>query len=295
MATKADKLLGLDADDGESRILVQKEGALERQDLNSRMKSFKKMWGVVKDGFLLLYSSKDEKVGPFDTKPKCVVPLGGAVLSLELQDRRCISLKHPDVPGVNFRLRSSDAGEAMDWLVALEAAKKSTWENALLGNALIEKMKSQGSKLEKEKEEAFQSLKEKAEKLSREREQTEKVVQRDAEREELYKEKLENEKKRITQLESARSEVRGNLTKEEEAKRLVQEKRMEMEAKLTEAEDALQKLEEAMIIRTADQPTRQYEREDEEVRASVGALKSFFEARAKENAVRAKAMYERLV
>jgi len=293
--SKADKLLGLDDATGESKILVQKAGFLHRQQAG-KLKGWKKLHFVVKDGFLLWYNSaNDDKGIPFDTKPKGVLPLGGSIASLDPKDKRHLEIKHPDIAGANFRLRAADVGEATDWLVAIEGGKKATWENALLGNALVEKMKTTGTKLEEEKEAAFQALQEKAARLEKEREQAGRLMQRDAERQTAFRAKLEAEKNRTKELEGKRSSIVERLTKEEEESKNAARQRLSVERKLAEAELALEKLEEAMIVRSTNAPQRSMTREDTEVHASVTALRAFFEARANEQAIRAKALYERLV
>lgn len=290
--SKADKLLGLDDQTDNAIILVQKEGWLRAQSQTSKVRTWHKLWAVVKDAYILFYSHKDESL-PFNYQPKFVLPLGGAVASLEVKDRRYISIKHPDVPNASYRFKAENPGESMDWVVAIEQGKKATWENALLGNALIEKMETVGSAMEEEKQAAFEELQAKATRLDKERDQKEKVMARDAERSTAFKQKLSTEKDRVEQLERKKTTVASKLSKQARTKNAAAKKRMSVEAKLQQAEKALRGLEEAMIIRNANAPTTRFAREDTEVRASVGALRSFFEARADEQAVRAKATYQK--
>ncbi len=292
---KADKLLGLDGSAETTAILVQKEGWVEKS-ATIKAKSFKRVWAVVKDGFFLWYQSpkSDDNKLPFDTKPKGVIPLGGCLVNLDTKDKRVISMRHPDVPSAAFKLRSSQPGETLDWLAALEGAKKATWDNALLGSALIDNLQASGTKLEKEKEAAFQTLQNKAKKLQIEQEQKEKLLLKDFERQNAFQQKLDEEQGRVRELESAKQSVAETLSKEAKSRKSAARKRMSVERKLAKAEAALKQLENAMIVRNQGKLPKSLEREDDEVRASVGALKSFFEARVNEQTVLARSVYERL-
>ncbi|GBG35011.1 Pleckstrin-likey domain-containing family D member 1 [Hondaea fermentalgiana] len=292
--TKADKLLGLDENGLEHHILVQKEGPLQRMDMSMRMPFYKRVHAVVKESFLLFYKSKNESAGPWDSKPTCVIPLNGATVSLDVRDRRLISVSNID-SNANFRVKAENPGEAMDWLVAFQQAKRATLENAMLGAALIEKMQAEGSQLEAEKEQAFQEMQERAARLDREQQQREEARLRDQQRADAFQAKLSAERSRVTVLEGTRTDLTGRVSKEEAERRKAVAKRMSVERKLAQAEQALEKLEAAMIVRNGAAPQASFQREDSEVRASVSALRRFFEARAKEQAVRAKALYERMV
>mmetsp|Transcript_8 Transcript_8/g.34 ORF Transcript_8/g.34 Transcript_8/m.34 type:complete len:367 (-) Transcript_8:275-1375(-) len=292
--SKADKLLGLDQGAEEHRILVQKEGPLARQDLNARVKTWKRTHAVVKESFLLFYRSKNETAGPWDSKPSCVVPLNGATVSIDLNDKRFISVTNVDC-GANFRVKAENPGEAMDWLVAFKQAKRATLENAMLGAALIEKLQSEGSQLEAEKQKAFEELQEKAARLDREQQQRDAARARDQKRADAIRNKLATERSKVSELESTYSDVQGRLTVQESHRREAAAKRLSLERKLAKAEEALEKLEAAMIVRQGTERQTSFKREDTEMRASVSALRLFFEARAKEQAIRARALYERMV
>jgi len=299
---KADKLLGLNDNSDDQVILVQMSGWLQKSELNK--KSWKKLFFVVKDGFLLWYLSPKAD-GMFDTKPKGVLPLGGSVISLDFSNKDTVVVSNPDLSGSGFRLRASDPVDAMDWITALERGKKATWENALLGNALVEKMKTSGNKLEAEKEAAFQELQKKAQKLSEVQEQKNRVLRRDIEREETFKSKLDAEKQRINDLEDKRVTIMTKLGEEAHIRKQASRKRMSVERKLAKAEQALQKIEDLLLSNSSsshrpsqsgDQMSpRERAKSESAVKANVTALRSFFEAKNEEQTMKARQTYERMI
>jgi len=286
---KVDKILGLETKMEESTTGVQKEGWLSRLPQNSF--AWKKCYCIVKDGFLLYYTSRSDR-RTFDTKPKGVLPLDGAVITLLNSARSQFRCTHPAIPGASFKLRAENDGEALAWISALESAKKATWENALLGNALIEKMKTKGTKLEEENEKAFQVLQEKAQRLAKEFEQAENIAKRDKQLRERFQAKLKAAKEKRLELEGKRSLIQSELSREVVERRKASEKRASVARKLDSAKQALSQLEEALAVMTGKDTTKSFEDEadGESVEASVEALKAFFEARAREQAIRAKAL-----
>ncbi len=298
--SKADKLLGLDDPaQQEIKMMVQKAGWVHRQAGRSGgfASSWKKKFAVVKDGFLLFYSAQPADVDsfPLDVKPSAVVPLGGATVSLNLKDKTQISLSHPDLEGAAFRLRVENAGEAAMWLLALEGGKKATWENALLGDAVVERMRAAGTAKEEEKSRAMRDMAELAQRLQSEREQAGKVTAKDHQRREAFNAKLAAEQQRAEQLELERATLQRTIKKETEHKKHAEAKRQGVEQMLRRAELALKSLEEAMLLslgegkaprksqRAASTPHSALSKEESDLKDSVGALRAFFDARATEH------------
>jgi len=68
--------------------------------------------------------------------------LGGAAVNL-LKDKVTFELAHPIFDsGELLTVRASDAFEASEWVTQIKAGMNATWENAILGYALIEQMKA---------------------------------------------------------------------------------------------------------------------------------------------------------
>lgn len=290
---KVDKRLGLDKDVA-AKMLVQRAGWVQRQAGRPGMFSspWKKRFAVVKDGFVLFYSNEpaDATSFPLDTKPSAVMPLGGASASLDLKDKTVISLSHPDLEGAAFRLRVEDAGEASMWLLALEGGKKATWENALLGDAVVEKMRAAGTAKEEEKSKAVRDMAELAQRLESEREQAGKVTAKEQQRREAHVAKLAVEQQRAEQLELERSKLQDNIKQEAAHKKNAEAKRQGMEQMLRRAELALKALEDEIssaegkaLPGKGAKNAAPVSREDSDIKASVGALRAFFDARAKEH------------
>jgi hypothetical protein len=298
--SKADKLLGLDNPaQQETRMMVQKAGWVQRQA--GRAAAFaspwKKKFAVVKDGFLLFYGAPpgDADSFPLDVKPSAVVPLGGATVSLDLKDKTQISLSHPDVPGAAFRLRVEDAGEAAMWLLALEGGKKATWENALLGDAVVDRMRAAGTAKEEDKSRAVRDMAELAQRLRSEREQAGKVTAKDLQRREAFNAKLAAEQQRAEQLELERATLQRTIKREAEQTKHAEAKRQGVEQMVRRAELALKSLEDAMLLslgegkaprksqRAGAAPPPALSKEDRDLKDSVAALRAFFDARATEH------------
>jgi len=173
---KSDKFFGLDKDD--LSLKPQMAGWLSKKPEKGTMgglanlAGWSKKWFIVKDSFLFWYDSETKDEQGFDTKPRGCLPLGGAAVSL-LKDKTTFELAHPAFDsGDVLTLRASDPFEASEWVTQIKSAMNATWENAILGYALIEKMKAKGTALEAEKEAAVQEAQLNAERLQREKEES---------------------------------------------------------------------------------------------------------------------------
>jgi hypothetical protein len=215
----------------------------------------------------------------FDTKPKGCLPLGGAAVSL-LKDKVTFELAHPIfASGELLMVRAGDTFDANEWITQIKAAMTATWENAILGFGLIEKMKSKGTALEDEKEAVLQEAKANAERLQREKEESERLAAlkfqtvNELEAEKLKMEtEVEDLKKKSAGLEGAQAMERAAY--EEEKKR-----RQAIESALQAASKALSDLEQAFTVREKDAHGTVF-KDNAQVKSNVANLKVFFEAHA---------------
>jgi WW domain/PH domain len=137
---------------------------------------------MAKDGFLLYY---DPKVSPnqqhFDTKPRGVIPLGGAhVEACERGPKGAkggIQISHPDFyAGRKLILCAENAEAQKAWIESLTDCSRVTMENALLGDSMIEQLRAAGTSAAKEKQEIMEELQKKALALKLEQEENLKLL-----------------------------------------------------------------------------------------------------------------------
>ena len=184
---------------------------------------WQKRYFVLKDSFLFWY---DRKVTvPFEKRCKGCVPLGGcSVFPMGKDgDDFVFEVTHPDFGGKSLILKTTDKSDVEDWIRVLSDCRKATYENAILGSALVEKLKHAGTALEKEKEKAMLEAEEKAMALSAERDR----------KWQMMKEHMDLEKQNASVLSSKLSEAQQLSSAVDEAGRAVEEKRLE---KLRQAE-----------------------------------------------------------
>jgi hypothetical protein len=144
---------------------VQKEGYLWKRPFTGSVNgAWQKRYFVLKDSFLFWFDTKSDS--PFSTRPKGCLPLGAAQIfplgkegNAFLFEVTHMSFKH------NMVLKSEEKQDVDDWIEAMTDCRKATYSNALLGNALLERMKAVGTAMEKEKEAALEELQVKAAEL----------------------------------------------------------------------------------------------------------------------------------
>ena len=105
---------------------------------------------MAKDGFLLYYVSGSLTAKFFDTKPKGIIPLGGCKVELiargPSKGKFGLKITHPDfMPGKMLILAAEKEDDQKAWEQALTDCSRVTLENAMLGDAHIEKLRSEGA------------------------------------------------------------------------------------------------------------------------------------------------------
>lgn len=123
---------------------------------------------VAKDGFLLYYTGSGSTVPVhFDTKPKGIVPLGGCKVEKVERGPKGgkvgLQITHPDFYEGRMLILAAESAEDQEaWFAALNNCSRVTMENALLGDSMIEKLRSSGTAAEKEKSDAMEALQKQA-------------------------------------------------------------------------------------------------------------------------------------
>jgi hypothetical protein len=116
---------------------------------------------VAQDGFLFYYPP-NSSANPthFNTKPKGLVPLGGSkVETVERGPKGCkfgIKVTHPDFYAGRALVLAAESAESQEaWKKTLEDCSRVTMQNALLGDAMVEKLRAAGTTAEREKEDVM--------------------------------------------------------------------------------------------------------------------------------------------
>jgi hypothetical protein len=105
---------------------------------------------VAKDGYLLYYMNGSLTQTFFDTKPKGIIPLGGCKVDAVARGpngkKFGLKITHPDfMAGKMLILAAETEADQKAWEQALNDCSRVTLENAMLGDAHIEKLRSEGS------------------------------------------------------------------------------------------------------------------------------------------------------
>lgn len=208
----------------------------------------------MKDSFLFWY---DRKVSsPFERAPKGCLPLGGCSVfpSGKEGNDYLIEVSHPEYKEHLLLLKTSDKADVEDWIRVLGECRKATYENAILGNALVDRLKAAGTALEKEKELAMMEAQEKAMTVNEVRQK----------KWELMKEHMESEAKHANELnttlyetEALKSELDEVAKKAEEAEKLAKEeaeRREQAEQALAAALSQVRFLQKTLLDREKDNP-----------------------------------------
>ena len=137
---------------------------------------WQKRWFVLKDGYLLYYGSFKKSTEKFDQHPRGAIPLGNCTIEC------CDDV--PKVPSGYFAFRASHANfgggtmtlacagkdERDELLAMMRDCRRITYENALLGDAMITKLNNKGALLEAGQESDFKEFEATALKHREERE-----------------------------------------------------------------------------------------------------------------------------
>jgi hypothetical protein len=111
---------------------------------------WQKRFFVAKDGYLIYYMTGSLTQTFFDTKPKGIIPLGGCKVELTprgpSKGKFGLKITHPDfMAGKMLILAAEKEDDQKAWEQALTDCSRVTLENAMLGDAHIEKLRSEGA------------------------------------------------------------------------------------------------------------------------------------------------------
>ncbi|KAM4690032.1 pleckstrin homology domain-containing family D member 1 isoform 2-T2 [Rhinophrynus dorsalis] len=169
-----------DAENFDIKTKVQLQGILWKRPFGKQSAKWSKRFFIIKDSFLLYYSESErrnfESNRYFNIHPKGVIPLGGCSVDAKEEPSMPYAMKisHKDFHG-NIFLAAETEQEQSQWLEMLHESGKVTWQNAQLGEAMIESLEAQGLQLAKERQEYFDKLMEETEELCSQREQKEEL------------------------------------------------------------------------------------------------------------------------
>ncbi|KAG8560719.1 hypothetical protein GDO81_015102 [Engystomops pustulosus] len=186
-----------DTDNLDIRTKVQLQGVLWKRPFGRQSAKWSKRFFIIKDSFLLYYAENErrnfESNRYFNIHPKGVIPLSGCRVDAKEEPGMpyAIKISHDDFHG-NILLAAESEIEQSQWLEMLHESGKVTWQNAQLGEAMIESLEAQGLQLAKERQEYFDKLMEETEELCSQREQKEEL--------EKLNQVLETEKSRFEDL-----------------------------------------------------------------------------------------------
>ncbi|XP_029454657.1 pleckstrin homology domain-containing family D member 1 [Rhinatrema bivittatum] len=159
---------------------VQLYGVLWKRPFGRQSAKWSRRFFIIKDSFLLYYAENEkrnfESNKYFNIHPKGVIPLGGCIVDAKEEPNMpyAMTISHKDFHG-NIVLAAESEFEQAQWLEMLHESGKVTWQNAQLGEAMIESLEAQGLQLAKEKQEYLDKLMEETEELCLQREQKEEL------------------------------------------------------------------------------------------------------------------------
>ncbi|XP_043929935.1 pleckstrin homology domain-containing family D member 1 isoform X2 [Protopterus annectens] len=214
---------------------VQIYGILWKRPFGKPSAKWSKRFFIIKDSFLLYYSENERKNFEsnryFNIHPKGVIPLGGCIVEAkeELGMPFAMKISHEDFNG-DILLAAESNSEQAQWLEMLQESGKVTWNNAQLGEAMIESLEAQGLQLAKEKQEYLDRLMEETEELCLQREQKEEL--------ERLNHVLEEEKRRfeevVQDLQSEQEQIKRELEISAHSLKVVEDEKKQLHG-LTES------------------------------------------------------------
>lgn len=240
--SKAEALLGIDKNvSSMSTTTIQIQGTIGLKEMSGKIK---KRFCIVKDGFFIWYDKPlaDSKINKlsFEKKPLGLFPLNGALVKLGL-DKDCIELKHFEIPKSEVYL-FPDKTEMQDWLKRLEEGSRSTYEQAQLGLAELERIKAKGTKLEKEKVGAVKLLQEKLGELEIANKKKNALLDKDRLQNERFEKQYGKAKQTLEEKENQIQELQKKYKEEETEMKKLNLKNQKLEEKLQKAHVALKRL-----------------------------------------------------
>ena len=255
---------------------------------------WQKRWFVLKDGYLLYYGTFKKATDKFDQHPRGAIPLGNC--SIEAFDDAvklppnyfAFKATHTNFGGGAMCLACLGKEEREEWMASMRDCRRITYENALLGDAMIEKLNNASSQLTAENEKALNDFQSSALRLREEREAHEaatKKMQSGAQQLSKIEEELEEKRAKAKAIEDEAQRVLDELKQKEmekerldeenkrilaEQERLAKEKD-EAESQFSNLTEEAATLEEKRILaeREREEQAKKAQEEEEEVRKRI--------------------------
>jgi len=267
MGSKAQAMLGIGGSSSNlgvsSIVQTQRQGFMHKKPFTKAgitgNGNWQKRFFILKDSFLFWYKSKPST--GFDMTPSGCLPLGGCSVFPMGKDSDggfVFEVSHADFSGAVLQLKCHDKGEVDDWIRVLQDCSKATWQNAMLGDALVQKLKHEGTKMEKSKDEALQEARRQAEEMDKERQAKLQLMEKQLMSQREHEDAILRQKELAARLETELSDKDAQLAQERKSQE-EETKRIEvMQSKLNNAMKAIESLE-SSISKRKDQNTAQHE------------------------------------
>ena len=275
----------------------QKAGFLLKLPFMGNHRRWHKKWFVLKDGYLLYYGKLKKNTDKFDQHPKGAIPLGNC--SIEPFDDAtnlppkyfAFKATHADFGGGAMCLACLGREEREEWMAIMRDCRRITYENALLGDAMIEKLNNASSQLVADNGKALEEYKANALRLRKERDAHEAATSKlqsgaeelsEIERELAVKQakakEIEDEAQRVLSELKAKEDEKKRL--DEENKRIVAEQerlareREEAESQFSNLTETAATLEEQRILaeKERERNAKKAIQEEEVVRKKIETM-----------------------
>uniref|UniRef100_A0AC34RP33 PH domain-containing protein n=1 Tax=Panagrolaimus sp. JU765 TaxID=591449 RepID=A0AC34RP33_9BILA len=213
---------------------VQCQGLLMKKCNSKRRAKWNRRFFVLKECFLLYYSSRQkkrfDKYKKIDMHPKGIVPLIGCSIvpggDIGKGKKYCLLITHPQFDSAII-VAANDAKIQEKWLKALREATKISFKNTVVGESLIRELESKGMQLNEEKKSFEERLQIEAEARKQEMEKNQML--------EKTKEDLEKERDKLVKMTKKLKDdlhnVKNDLKLTNEGKKTLEQEKMSLMTK----------------------------------------------------------------
>ncbi|XP_064624111.1 pleckstrin homology domain-containing family D member 1-like isoform X2 [Lineus longissimus] len=225
------------------RNKCQMHGMLLKKPFGHQSNKWSKRFFMVKDGFLLYYADSEkkemEKRKFFNIHPKGVIPLGDCQVA-EIEEpghQFAVNIINEDFLG-SIILAMETEWEREKWMTILRQAGRITWNNAQMGDVMIQQLENQGLQMAKERQDYFNKFQTEAIALQDEKEKTEQLKQ--------VQVALEDEKRKMEEfmleLKEEQSKLKQVLEETAQAMKKVEEDKLALCQRTESLEGSLKRL-----------------------------------------------------
>ncbi|ELU12925.1 hypothetical protein CAPTEDRAFT_155422, partial [Capitella teleta] len=220
-------------------------GSLVKKPFGHSSNKWSRRFFVIKDGFVLYYPDNERKEferkkGCFNIHPRGILPLGGCSVQPYSEPGHpfAISIRSEELDGCMI-LGADTEYERDKWIQIITQSTRITWNNARLGDSMIEHLESQGLQMAQEKQVYFDKLQTEVMALHDEKQKTEEL--------ERINVALEEERQKIEKLsESLKDEyskMKSELEVTLDAMKSVEDDKQKLHSTSNELQHQLEELE----------------------------------------------------